>query len=319
MLSQGGDPNNSVASNGTIPKNFPDSNQNLNPKPVKRPIDSIIQENFGNIAKQSLVKPKKSTPNPLENQSSLWLPPSFQPSISQIDQEEMLIDETLNFDNNSLPCSPEPNNSSSFPNDPTPDDSRSIASDTSNLAISHRTDIFGHLKKWSNSKTKCDHCGETDHQSIIFCPNSEKDPCCANCKLNHKPTDPTCPAKNDQVKIHDLAFDENISLDEARQIYFSKRKQSRFNPPSSNSITSRSFSQAVNVFQSPLHTRLPNSDALTMLNNFAKTISEAVNNLNLNPPRQPRVTIQEPDNVNTDTSTKHSNNSPSTIPSNNNH
>ncbi|KAJ8671654.1 hypothetical protein QAD02_002913 [Eretmocerus hayati] len=122
--------------------------------------------------------------------------------------------------------------------------------------------------------------------------------------MNHKVTDPTCPAKIDQIKIHDSAFDKNISLDGARQIYFAKREQSHLNPLASNSTSARSFSQAIMPFQSPLQSRLPHSDALNMLINFANTISEAVKNLNLNPPRKPRVTIQEP--VTLGTSARHS-------------
>ncbi|OXU25016.1 hypothetical protein TSAR_012244 [Trichomalopsis sarcophagae] len=69
-------------------------------------------------------------------------------------------------------------------------------------------DVFGHVKDNCNSKSKCKHCGETNHSVTIHCPEADSPPSCANCNGSHFPIYPECPFK----------IKQKISFSEAKQI-----------------------------------------------------------------------------------------------------
>ena len=92
---------------------------------------------------------------------------------------------------------------------------------------------FGHLKNGCRFKSICIHCGLSDHNSVIYCPSHNKEPSCVNCKGAHKANDSDCPYRIKQYQIFDIAFEKNISIDEARQlIYDSYKKPTHFDFPS---------------------------------------------------------------------------------------
>ncbi|KAJ8670784.1 hypothetical protein QAD02_002043 [Eretmocerus hayati] len=109
---------------------------------------------------------------------------------------------------------------------------------------------FGHLRNWCNSKLeRCSHCAGIGHSMIVHCPHANAPPCCPNCKQSHDATDPMCPVKRQQLLIHDLAYEEDISLDEARNIVSGIYKLNSLSdfPPLRRPTKSDSSSEVVNT------------------------------------------------------------------------
>lgn len=113
----------------------------------------------------------------------------------------------------------------------------------SRVSMCHACYRFGHIKASCKGSPRCFHCGEKGHvANKDDCPHWQKPSICANCKGDHRVTDPNCPELQIQKDIREYAAYRNISIADANYVVRGKRLPPPFSSSSDEfpSLPSRS-------------------------------------------------------------------------------